>query len=196
MLRLGDSRGRCDHAEVNDGLGPQGALEACILRRKCGVGRTVGLATRDELYAKFGITAEATQLFEAELGTMLLCARGLEHGWHVEADPDSARKLLDDIDRSTLGRLLGSLRNCVSLDDGLTECFASALKARNRLFHGFYESHNFKIQTDEGRDAMIADLEVLHDELFNAWQVASAMTATATKFVLELRGTPVHPVRA
>lgn len=117
------------------------------------------MATRDELYAKFGITAEAAQLFETELGTMLLCARGLEHGWHVEADPDSARKLLDDIDRSTLGRLLGSLRNCVSLDDGLTERFAFALKAQNRLFHGFYELHNFKIQTDEGRDAMIADLD-------------------------------------
>lgn len=26
------------------------------------------MATRDELYAKFGITAEAVQLFETELG--------------------------------------------------------------------------------------------------------------------------------
>lgn len=144
------------------------------------------MATRDELYAKFGVTAEAAQLFERELGTMLLCARALEHGWHVKADPNSARKLLDDIDRSTLGRLLGSLKDCVSLDDRLTERFASALQARNRLFHGFYESHNSKIQHDEGRDAMIADLEALHDELFNAWQVASTMNAMATKFSLEL----------
>lgn len=145
------------------------------------------MATRDELYAKFGITAEAAQLFETDLGTLLLCSRALEHGWHVEADSDSARKLLNDIDRSTLGRLLGNLKNCVSLDDKLTERFASALKARNRLFHGFYELHNFKIQTDEGRDEMVVDLEVLHDELFNAWRIASAMASTAMEFMLKLR---------
>jgi hypothetical protein len=145
------------------------------------------LATRDELYAKFGVTAEAAQLFETELGTLLLCARGIEHGWHVEPDPDSARKLLDEIDRFTLGRLLGNIKKCVAVDEGLADRFASALKARNRLFHGFYEKHNFKIQTDEGRDAMIADLEVLHEELFSAWQVASAMTALSTAFVLETR---------
>lgn len=54
-------------------------------------------------------------------------------------------------------------------------------------FHRFYESHNFKIQTDEGRDAMMADLEAMHVELFNAWQIASGMTATVTAFLLELR---------
>ncbi len=145
------------------------------------------MATRDELYAKFGITAEAAQLFETELGSLLLCARGLEHGWHHEADPDEARKLLDHIDRSTLGQLLGTLKNCVSLDDGLVDRFASALKARNRLFHRFYETHNFKIQTDDGRDAMVSDLDALHSELFNAWQLASKMTALATEFLLEAR---------
>jgi hypothetical protein len=29
-----------------------------------------GMAARNELYAKFGITAEAMQLFEPELGTL------------------------------------------------------------------------------------------------------------------------------
>ncbi|RUX51487.1 hypothetical protein EOA33_06130 [Mesorhizobium sp. M4A.F.Ca.ET.050.02.1.1] len=145
------------------------------------------MATRDELYAKFGITAEAAQLFETELGSLLLCARGLERGWRHEGDPDDARKLLDHIECSTLGQLLGTLKNCVSLDHGLVDRFASALKARNRLFHRFYEAHGFKIQTDEGRDEMVADLEVLHSELFNAWQVASKMTALATSFLLEAK---------
>ncbi|TPK82538.1 hypothetical protein FJ936_23880 [Mesorhizobium sp. B2-4-13] len=145
------------------------------------------MATRDELYAKFGITAEAAQLFETELGSLLLCARGLERGWHHQGDPDDARKLLDHIDRSTLGQLLGTLKNCVGLDHGLVDRFASALKARNRLFHWFYKTHGFKIQTDEGRDTMVADLEVLHSELFNAWQVASKMTTLATSFLLEAK---------
>ncbi|MCA0050633.1 hypothetical protein LB577_27395 [Mesorhizobium sp. B283B1A] len=145
------------------------------------------MATRDELYAKFGKAAEAAQLFETELGSLLLCARGLERGWHHEVDPDDARKVLDHIDRSTLGQLLGTLKNCVSLDYGLVDRFACALKARNRLVHRFYETHGFKIQTDEGRDAMVADLEVLHSELFNAWQAASKITAVATAFLLEAK---------
>lgn len=145
------------------------------------------MATRDELYAKFGITAEAAQLFEVELGTLILCARAIEQGWIFEADSAKARKLLGDIDRSTLGHLLRSLKKCVELDDALADRFGSALQTRNRLFHRFYESHNFKIQTDEGRDAMIADLEAMHTELFNAWQIASGMTDTVTAFLLELR---------
>ncbi len=142
------------------------------------------MATRDEIYAKFGITAEAAQLFETELGTLLLWAHGLGNGWHVTPDGGRAQAVLNDIDRSTLGQLLITLKKHVGLDDQLEDRFASALKARNRLNHGFFERHNFRIQTDEGRDVMFADLEKLHDELFNAWQVASAMAALAMQ-VLE-----------
>ncbi len=139
------------------------------------------MASREELYAKFGITAEAAQLFETELGTLLLCARGLADGWHVVPDGESGRDLLRDIDKSTLGGLLSKLKKYVEFDEDLSARFASALAARNRLNHGFYERHNFKIQTDEGRDHMMADLEILRDELFAAWQLAGAMTSLCTK---------------
>lgn len=145
------------------------------------------MATRDDLYAKFGITAEAAQLFETELGTLLLCARGLESGWHVVPDVASGRDLLREIDRSTLGGLLTKLKRHVEIDDHLSARFASALAARNRLNHGFYERHNFKIQTDEGRDVMMADLEALHDELFTAWQLAGAMTSLASEVIMRER---------
>ena len=142
------------------------------------------MATREELYAKFGITAEAGQLFETELGTLILCSQALEHGWHVAPDGEKARAALDEIDRSTLGRLLHTLESRVHLEGDLEEKFASALKARNRLSHGFYERHNFKIQTDEGRDAMMVDLEALHQELFQAWRIASAMTSLVSEIML------------
>jgi hypothetical protein len=142
------------------------------------------LATREELYAKFGITAEAGQLFETELGTLILCSQALEHGWHVAPDGEKARAALDEIDRSTLGRLLNTLKGRVHLEGGLEKKFASALKARNRLNHGFYERHNFKIQTDEGRDAMMIDLEALHEELFQAWQIVSAITSLVSEIML------------
>ena len=145
------------------------------------------MATRDELYAKFGITAEAAQLFETELGTLLLCARGLESGWHVVPDGESGRDLLRDIGKSTLGGLLSKLRRHVEFDDSLSTRFASALSARNRLNHGFYERHNFKIQTDDGRDEMVADLEALHDEFFVAWQLVSAMTSLASDVIMRER---------
>lgn len=128
------------------------------------------MATRDELYAKFGITAEAAQLFETSLGTIVLCAKGFNEGWHKEPDGEAATKALHDIDGSTLGRLLGKFRDELRIEPSIADQFARALKVRNRLFHGFYERHNFKIQTDDGRDAMIADLEDMHDELFRAWR--------------------------
>jgi hypothetical protein len=44
------------------------------------------------LYAKFGITAEAVQQFETELGTLLLLLRGIEKGWHIAPDGEQAPK--------------------------------------------------------------------------------------------------------
>lgn len=141
------------------------------------------MATRDDVYAKFGITAEAAQLFETELGSLLLSAHGMKNGWHVAPDAARATVILETIDRSTLGRLLNDLKQHVQLSDDLVNRFDSALRARNRLNHGFFERHNFKIETDEGRAEMYADLEALHIELFNAWQIASAMTRLAVDAV-------------
>jgi len=134
------------------------------------------MATRDELYAKFGVTAEAAQLFETELGTLILCVRGLEEGWHAEPDGDAAMRLLLDIDRKTLGGLLAKLRESFLFDEDLTDLFATAPNLRNRLNHGFFERHNYAIGTPEGRDAMIADLEESHQRLFDAWQMAGRIT--------------------
>ena len=143
------------------------------------------MATRDELYAKFGITAEAAQLFETELGTLLLFAKGMKGGWHLTPDPDAGRKLLAEIDSHTLGRLLGRVRGEIEFADELEAELLSALKARNLLNHGFYERHNFKIQTDEGRALMVDDLENLHTELFQIWRKLSAITAACMKVMTD-----------
>lgn len=145
------------------------------------------MATRDELYTKFGITAGAAQLFETELGKLLLSISAIENGWYVKPDPVNARKELDQIEAHTLWRLLGVLKGKVPFDEHLAERFASALKARNRLNHGFFERHNFKIQTDEGRDVMIAYLEEPHEELFQVWRFASGLTAAMAELLTKLR---------
>ena len=151
------------------------------------------MATREQLYAKFGETAEAAQLFETDLGTLLLCVRGLEQGWHAEPDAEAAAKLLHDVDRSTLGQLLAKLRASFSFDEGLTDQFASALKARNQLNHGFYERHNFAIQTDEGRDVMLNDLSALHHELFNAWRMADRISTAFSAALVHARNEATGP---
>ena len=139
------------------------------------------MATRDDVYKKFGFTAEAAQLFETELGTLLLGVQGLKKGWKGQPDPEAASHYLDHINEQTLGRLLRQLKESVGYDAQISALFDNALRARNQLFHGFYLKHNVKIQTDDGRDAMIADLEALHGVLFNAWQIANKMTGLAMR---------------
>lgn len=138
---------------------------------------------RRELYAKFGIAAEAAQLFETELGTLLLCLKALDNNWHSVPDGAAARTLLDDIDRKTLGQLLQSLKRQIKFDDGLEDILLSALRARNRLTHGFFETHNFKIQSVSGRRDMIMDMDYLHGEMFKAWQVVGEMTSEISRII-------------
>ena len=130
------------------------------------------MATREEVYAKFGLTAEAAQLFETELGTMLLAREGEERGWHLKANPEEAAEFYEKLNRKTLGQILTSLREYLDLDEQVAESFELALKARNRLNHGFFERHNFAIYAEAGRDAMIDELETMRSQLIEAYEIA------------------------
>lgn len=145
------------------------------------------MASLEEVYCKFGEAAEAGQLFETELGTLLLGVQGLECGWHIQPEPRVARNALDEIESHTLGALLKSLKQVVSFDDATVDRFASALKARNRLIHGFFERHDFGNLTEEGRDKMLAELKALHEELYIAWQCAGAMTGLLLEHLMRER---------
>lgn len=137
------------------------------------------MASRAELYEKFGLTAEAAQLFETAVGTIVLAARGHNRGWFQEADPEAAAASLAERDSLTLGRALRALERELTIGDStVLEAFRRGLKSRNLLFHGFFERHNFKIQTEAGRTEMIADLDVLHEDLFQCWRLAEAVTST------------------
>jgi len=68
--------------------------------------------------------------------------------------------------------MLTSLREYLDLDEQVAESFQLALKARNRLNHGFFERHNFAIYSEAGRDAMIDELETMHSQLVEAYEIA------------------------
>jgi hypothetical protein len=146
-----------------------------------------GMADRHELYAKYGIAAEAAQLFETELNTLLLCLRALQNGWHIVPDSERASAALREIDKKTLGGLIRDLKPYMNLDEAAEAHFVAALDARNRLTHGFFERHNFKIQTAFGRDEMVADLERLHRQLLQAWQIAGGITTIIGELIGDTR---------
>ena len=141
------------------------------------------MATRDQVYMKFGEVAEAAQLFETNLGTVILATKSLSEAWHKKPNPNVAREFLDSINRKTLGALLIEVRKSVRFDTNGEKILIDALGARNSLMHGFYEKHNFKIFNDDGCDDMISDLENLHSKLALGWQLALSISDDLVKFI-------------
>jgi uncharacterized membrane protein YccC len=107
-----------------------------------------------------------------ELGTILLAREGEERGWHLNANPQQAAAFYDKLNRKTLGQILTSLRANLEIADPEAQSFKRALEARNRLNHGFFERHNFAIYSEAGRDAMLDELETMHEQLVEAYEIA------------------------
>ena len=124
----------------------------------------------DDVYRKFGETAEAAQLLETQLGTMLLLVRGAEENLIGEPNPERASDLYDHINRRTLGQLLKGLKSTNQSLEALDALLSNALSERNRLFHSYYRHHNFRRNSDQGRVLMLKDLECIHDVLLRAYK--------------------------
>jgi hypothetical protein len=135
----------------------------------------------DEVYRKFGETAEAAQLLETELGTMLLTIRASDKGLFGQPNQTLAEEILRTIDRQTLGQLLKNLKGRNQSFDGLESLLWNALEERNRLFHSFYRQHNFRRNCDEGRELMLRDLGAIHDALLNAYQAVMLLSGVDLK---------------
>jgi len=143
------------------------------------------MTTRDDIYHKFGITAEAAQLLELELGTLLISCHGVKKQlWKKEKVPE-ANEIDKKIDKSTLGMIISEVKKHMAVDDNIEATLAKALKIRNELIHSFYWKHNFKIESDDGRNEMMQDLENMHENLFNAYQLSQAMAQAMLNLVLK-----------
>jgi hypothetical protein len=71
------------------------------------------MPTLDDVYRKFGMVSEAAQLLETELGTLLFDFGIAEEGLLMPtpaANRERAAKLLDGINRQTLGQLIRSAK--------------------------------------------------------------------------------------
>ena len=130
----------------------------------------------EDVFAKFGETAEAGQLLEVELGNILLSDAVKLHGFDKVQNKVLARKIVEEIDRRTLGQLIQALRKRRSVPERFEMELEVALSERNRLNHSFYMEHNLRKNSDQGRALMLADLDVIHMNILTAYLTASAFS--------------------
>jgi hypothetical protein len=143
------------------------------------------LTTLNDVYWKFGFASEAAQLLETELGTALLLAEAVEKNLLAKRDPKTAAEVYQRIDRMTLGQIISALKKWKggALPPGIDftviePLLAAALDARNQLQHSFYRRHNFRRNSEEGRELMLADLESIHEAILDAYKAVLLLSGT------------------
>ena len=128
------------------------------------------MPTLQDVYQKFGFTAEAAQLLETELGTMLIMSGAVDAGLIENPDALRAKELFHFVNKQTLGQLLRSLHRSTDSLDALASQLSIALAQRNRLFHSFYRQHNFRRNSEAGCAVMLQDLESIHNTVLEAYK--------------------------
>ena len=150
------------------------------------------MATLDEVYRKFGEVSEAAQLLETELGNLLLTHKCIDRGLLEHPDAIRATAIYDRINRQTLGTLVRSIGSIADSIDDFEKLLTNAVAARNRLMHSFYLQHNFRRNSHDGRDAMLCDLEAIHEELLEAYKAVLLLSGVdLEKLVTEPGGLPL-----
>ena len=132
--------------------------------------RDTQMPTLDDVYRKFGEVSEAAQLLETQLGNLLLAHKCIDAGLLENPDPSRATAIYDRINKQTLGQLRRSLGRVGASIGGLEQLLSDALVSRNRLAHSFYLKHNFRRNSDDGREVMLRDLEAIHQDLLAAYK--------------------------
>ena len=130
----------------------------------------------DDVYLKFGFASEAAQLLETELGTILFLSGAVDQNLIEKQDQNAATTLYNSINRKTLGQLLKGVKNTSESVEHLEGLFSKALKERNRLAHSFYRQHNFRRNTEDGRQIMLDDLEQIHEMLLEAYKAVMKLS--------------------
>jgi hypothetical protein len=124
----------------------------------------------DDVYRKFGQSAEAAQLLETELGTLLLIMGCLDADLLYNPDPEKAMGIYNKINCQTMGQLLRNANISVQELEPLKVLLTTALKSRNDLSHSFFRRHNFRIHSERGRGIMMDDLGKIHANIFEAYK--------------------------
>lgn len=139
-----------------------------------------------DLYARFGIASEAAQVQEMEAGNLAIAylAVIVDTAKITPAETEVLRAVINDLNRKTVGAMFRLLKEFSTIDQAIRDILDKALERRNYLTHRFFRTHNFAIQSEAGRAAMIEELDQILADLQMGHQMLDAMTNSA----LALRG--------
>jgi len=140
-------------------------------------------ANRDQMYAEFGFTSHIAQLLELEIGNTALHFKTLAISF-AKATPENEQVLRDittEVNKKTLGALLGQVRKMVELDNSSIDLLNKALEKRNHLAHSFFRKHNFAINTVEGCSQMFDELKSMQKTLMEALRNVSTINEQLDK---------------
>ncbi len=98
----------------------------------------------NDVYQKFGEAAEAAQLLETQLGTILFTSEAMEAELLSQPNPSLATQIYRGVNKRTLGQLFKKAGKSDKALESMEEEFEEVVKERNRLFHAFYREHNFR----------------------------------------------------
>lgn len=140
-------------------------------------------ADQYELYVQFGIAAEKAQVLEVEAGNVALSY--LTTWVKIEEITPEVREMfrsiVDDCNRSTLGKLLKQIRSIGTFDDSIIQAVDTALERRNYLMHHFFRTHNFAIFNEAGRKEMLEELRDIQGKLDHAHAILFGISKTLDK---------------
>jgi hypothetical protein len=146
------------------------------------------MPTLDDVYRKFGEVAEAAQLVETELGSLLFLFGAVDEGLIMpssEVDRKRAVGLLAHVNRQTLGQLIKNTKRHTDALNQLEPLLSEALEERNRLSHHFYRQHNLHTNSDAGRALMLDDLQSIHETLIKAFKALHLLSGIDLDAVTE-----------
>lgn len=132
------------------------------------------MATREDVYSRFGEVSEVAQLLETELGTLLMMRNYIDEDLLGSPDRNRATEIYDHVNRKTLGRLIRTLGTKTWVRD-LEQVFNDALLSRNQLAHSFYLKHNMRMRSEAGRKVMLNDLAKIEKSLQKAYWIAQLL---------------------
>lgn len=148
------------------------------------------MTTLEDVYCKFGVTAEAAQLLELQLGNMLLEINAEAEDLFTFVNDERAMKIVGKVNSYTLGQLLLHLRKSPDLLTSLECQLNHALSERNRLSHHFFRQHNLRRNSDEGCAVMLCDLEAIHIVLLNTFRSLNQLCGVNLENVINAFQTP------
>lgn len=133
------------------------------------------------MYHMVGRGMFAVQGFEMTLGSILI---GTATFTREVTTQEAVNDLIAAIDGKTCGTLLKEATQVMSINPHGLNILSRALKARNRLVHGYFERHASNMFSNEGRRLMVVELV----ETMRVIGLADAMLEQAAGLLLQRKG--------